>query len=198
MLVKQISFSGSKHRNKEKKGHEDCVGDTKKSPTRSPSNSQHVNGNMHLHHPLNPLTPKAHSTFSFISQTIPQILSLSLQVLLLLPPTPSTSKHPYYSFTLSLLLFLTTPSMAATTAMYEPIKANPLLQEFDFPLLDVVEAKHIGSRIHALLKNLEYFVLFFLRSFKVFCVMAICLVILLECYFKGGHLCTHIMFDDYK
>lgn len=77
--------------------------------------------------------------------------------------------HPYYSFTLSLFLFLSAPSMAATTAMYEPIKANPLLQEFDFPSLDVVEAKH---RIHALLKNLEYFVLLFLGSFKVFWVIA--------------------------
>nr|POE76618.1 organellar oligopeptidase a, chloroplastic/mitochondrial [Quercus suber] len=39
--------------------------------------------------------------------------------------------------------------------MEESIESNPLLQDFDFPPFDVVEAKHVRPGIRALLKKLE-------------------------------------------
>ncbi|KAI4328105.1 hypothetical protein L6164_020489 [Bauhinia variegata] len=49
---------------------------------------------------------------------------------------------------------LSAPSMAAS-GLEENIEGNPLLQDFDFPPFDVVEAKHVRSGIRALLKKLE-------------------------------------------
>ncbi|KAI4314451.1 hypothetical protein L6164_027359 [Bauhinia variegata] len=43
----------------------------------------------------------------------------------------------------------------AASALEENIEGNPLLQDFDFPPFDVVEAKHVRPGIRALLKILE-------------------------------------------
>ncbi|KAJ7953486.1 Oligopeptidase A [Quillaja saponaria] len=50
--------------------------------------------------------------------------------------------------------FVSASSMA-TTALDENIEANPLLQDFDFPPFDAVEAKHVRPGIRTLLKKLE-------------------------------------------
>ncbi|KAF3439158.1 hypothetical protein FNV43_RR17433 [Rhamnella rubrinervis] len=50
---------------------------------------------------------------------------------------------------------LSAPSMAASAAVDETINSNPLLQDFDFPPFDVVEAKHVRPGIRTLLKKLE-------------------------------------------
>ncbi|KAF7829255.1 putative cytosolic oligopeptidase A [Senna tora] len=47
-----------------------------------------------------------------------------------------------------------TPSMAATSLEETP-EGNPLLEDFDFPPFDVVEAKHVRPGIRAILKKLE-------------------------------------------
>ncbi|KAJ4840424.1 hypothetical protein Tsubulata_009264 [Turnera subulata] len=85
--------------------------------------------------------PKSHpcplwsSSFSFCLQTLHKTT----------PTTPLTrSLSPCYSS-------LSAPSMAAASAA----DSNPLLQDFDFPPFDVVEAKHVRPGIRALLKNLE-------------------------------------------
>lgn len=70
----------------------------------------------------------------------------------------STSRAPSLSRYCSSLSAL---SMAAATAVGEPIEANPLIGDFDFPPFDVVEAKHVRPGIRTLLKNLVCFVLFF-------------------------------------
>lgn len=48
---------------------------------------------------------------------------------------------------------LSSPSMAAPQVDETP-EGNPLLQDFDFPPFDVVEAKHVRPGIRVLLKNL--------------------------------------------
>ncbi|CAB4299372.1 unnamed protein product [Prunus armeniaca] len=45
--------------------------------------------------------------------------------------------------------------MASSTSLDEALGANPLLQDFDFPPFDVVDAKHVRPGIRALLKKLE-------------------------------------------
>ena len=44
----------------------------------------------------------------------------------------------------------------AATPMDESIEGNPLLQDFDFPPFDSVEAKHVRPGIRALLKKLVW------------------------------------------
>ncbi|GLT44192.1 hypothetical protein SLA2020_181050 [Shorea laevis] len=57
----------------------------------------------------------------------------------------------------SSLSSLSPPSMAAATAasLGEDIQGNPLLQDFEFPPFDAVEAMHVRPAIRALLKTLE-------------------------------------------
>ena len=65
----------------------------------------------------------------------------------------STTPLPFYhshTFTCS---SLSSPSMAATP-LDESTEGNPLLQDFDFPPFDSVEAKHVRPGIRALLKKL--------------------------------------------
>ncbi|XWS41685.1 hypothetical protein CRYUN_Cryun17cG0103800 [Craigia yunnanensis] len=45
--------------------------------------------------------------------------------------------------------------MASSASVDENIESNPLLQDFDFPPFDVVEAKQVRPGIRALLKKLE-------------------------------------------
>ncbi|ONI01917.1 hypothetical protein PRUPE_6G167100 [Prunus persica] len=45
--------------------------------------------------------------------------------------------------------------MASSASLDEALGANPLLQDFDFPPFDVVDAKHVRPGIRALLKKLE-------------------------------------------
>ncbi|XP_034219973.1 organellar oligopeptidase A, chloroplastic/mitochondrial-like isoform X2 [Prunus dulcis] len=45
--------------------------------------------------------------------------------------------------------------MASSSSLDEALGANPLLQDFDFPPFDVVDAKHVRPGIRALLKKLE-------------------------------------------
>ncbi|GMI68734.1 thimet metalloendopeptidase 2 [Hibiscus trionum] len=45
--------------------------------------------------------------------------------------------------------------MASSVSVGDNIESNPLLQDFDFPPFDVVEAKHVRPGIRALLKKLE-------------------------------------------
>ncbi|MBA0803290.1 hypothetical protein Gohar_013522, partial [Gossypium harknessii] len=45
--------------------------------------------------------------------------------------------------------------MASSASVDDNIESNPLLQDFDFPPFDVVEAKHVRPGIRALLKKLE-------------------------------------------
>ncbi|KAF5463175.1 hypothetical protein F2P56_019111 [Juglans regia] len=65
----------------------------------------------------------------------------------------STSTAPSLSYSCS---SLSAPSMAAAAAVDPPpIGVNPLLQDFEFPPFDVVEAKHVCPGIRAILKKLE-------------------------------------------
>ncbi|KAK8488001.1 hypothetical protein V6N13_028997 [Hibiscus sabdariffa] len=45
--------------------------------------------------------------------------------------------------------------MPSSTPVDDNIESNPLLQDFDFPPFDIVEAKHVRPGIRALLKKLE-------------------------------------------
>ncbi|MBA0562631.1 hypothetical protein Golob_007661, partial [Gossypium lobatum] len=47
------------------------------------------------------------------------------------------------------------PSMASSFTVDDSIGSNPLLQDFDFPPFDIVEAKHVRPGIRALLKKVE-------------------------------------------
>nr|XP_011466617.1 PREDICTED: probable cytosolic oligopeptidase A [Fragaria vesca subsp. vesca] len=46
-------------------------------------------------------------------------------------------------------------SMAASAAVDQALSSNPLLQDFDFPPFDAVDASHVRPAIRALLKKLE-------------------------------------------
>lgn len=82
------------------------------------------------------------SSFSFCTRTLQK----------------STSAAPSLSYSCS---SLSAPSMAAAAAADPPpIGVNPLLQDFEFPPFDVVEAKHVCPGIRAILKKLVCFVLF--------------------------------------
>ena len=74
------------------------------------------------------------SSFSFCLQTFHHSTSPSLS-----------------SSSFSACSFLSSPSMASID---ENIETNPLLQDFDFPPFDIVEAKHVRPGIRALLKKL--------------------------------------------
>ncbi|XVE86900.1 hypothetical protein DITRI_Ditri18aG0072800 [Diplodiscus trichospermus] len=50
---------------------------------------------------------------------------------------------------------LSPPTMASSASIDENIESNPLLQDFDFPPFDIVEAKHVRPGIRALLKKLD-------------------------------------------
>ncbi|GMI68732.1 thimet metalloendopeptidase 1, organellar oligopeptidase [Hibiscus trionum] len=66
------------------------------------------------------------------------------------------STSPYlYSSSFSSCSSLSPPSMASSVSVGDNIESNPLLQDFDFPPFDVVEAKHVRPGIRALLKKLE-------------------------------------------
>ncbi|CAB4314381.1 unnamed protein product [Prunus armeniaca] len=60
---------------------------------------------------------------------------------------PSLSSRPCSS--------LSATAMASSASVDEALEANPLLQDFDFPPFDVVDAKHVRPGIRALLKKLE-------------------------------------------
>ncbi|XP_039036513.1 probable cytosolic oligopeptidase A [Hibiscus syriacus] len=47
------------------------------------------------------------------------------------------------------------PPMASSASVGDNIESNPLLEDFDFPPFDVVEAQHVRPGIRALLKKLE-------------------------------------------
>ncbi|PPD94849.1 hypothetical protein GOBAR_DD08130 [Gossypium barbadense] len=47
------------------------------------------------------------------------------------------------------------PSMASSFTVDDSVGSNPLLQDFDFPPFDIVEAKHVRPGIRALLKKVE-------------------------------------------
>ncbi|XP_022740421.1 probable cytosolic oligopeptidase A [Durio zibethinus] len=78
------------------------------------------------------------SSFSFCLQTFHRSTS------------PSLSSSSFSSCS-----SLSPPSMASSASVDENIESNPLLQDFDFPPFDVVEANHVRPGIHALLKKLE-------------------------------------------
>ncbi|KAF3437113.1 hypothetical protein FNV43_RR19866 [Rhamnella rubrinervis] len=63
-------------------------------------------------------------------------------------------------FAINLLLFSLCAINGDSAAVDETINSNPLLQDIDFPLFNVVEAKCVGSRIHTLLKKLVRSLLF--------------------------------------
>ncbi|KAK4585034.1 hypothetical protein RGQ29_022626 [Quercus rubra] len=75
--------------------------------------------------------------------------SLCLQILHKSTITNPTSFRSHSSFSCS-----STP-LSPSLPMEESIENNPLLQDFDFPPFDVVEAKHVRPGIRALLKKLE-------------------------------------------
>nr|XP_023879715.1 probable cytosolic oligopeptidase A [Quercus suber] len=75
--------------------------------------------------------------------------SLCLQTLHKSTITNPTSFLSHSSFSCS-----STP-LSPSLPMEESIESNPLLQDFDFPPFDVVEAKHVRPGIRALLKKLE-------------------------------------------
>lgn len=62
-----------------------------------------------------------------------------------------TTTYPSLSHSCS---SFTAPSMASTASVDENIQNNPLLQDFDFPPFDVVEAKNVRLGIRTLLKKL--------------------------------------------
>ncbi|KAJ4714605.1 putative Oligopeptidase A [Melia azedarach] len=66
----------------------------------------------------------------------------------------TTSSHSFSSTSISCPASL---SMAAATAAVDEVSLqdNPLLQDFEFPPFDVIDAKHVRPGIRALLKNLE-------------------------------------------
>ena len=74
--------------------------------------------------------------------------SLCLQTLHKSTITNPTSFRSHSSFSCS-----STP-LSPSLPMEESIENNPLLQDFDFPPFDVVEAKHVRPGIRALLKKL--------------------------------------------
>ena len=74
--------------------------------------------------------------------------SLCLQTLHKSTITNPTSFRSHSSFSCS-----STP-LSHSLPMEESIENNPLLQDFDFPPFDVVEAKHVRPGIRALLKKL--------------------------------------------
>ncbi|KAK7850376.1 organellar oligopeptidase a [Quercus suber] len=74
--------------------------------------------------------------------------SLCLQTLHKSTITNPTSFLSHSSFSCS-----STP-LSPSLPMEESIESNPLLQDFDFPPFDVVEAKHVRPGIRALLKKL--------------------------------------------
>ncbi|PON97095.1 Peptidase M3A/M3B [Trema orientale] len=61
--------------------------------------------------------------------------------------SPSSRSHSCSSLSAS--------SMATAAALDESLHSNPLLQDFDFPPFDAVEASHVRPGIRALLKKLE-------------------------------------------
>ncbi|TYJ04404.1 hypothetical protein E1A91_A12G089700v1 [Gossypium mustelinum] len=68
------------------------------------------------------------------------------------------STSPYLSsssFSFSSCSSFSPPSMASSFTVDDSIGSNPLLQDFDFPPFDIVEAKHVRPGIRALLKKLE-------------------------------------------
>ncbi|XP_048334773.2 organellar oligopeptidase A, chloroplastic/mitochondrial isoform X2 [Ziziphus jujuba] len=83
------------------------------------------------------------------------------------PPLPSlfsilhnsitSSSSSSVSVSVSVSSLSAAPSMATTsaTASDDSIHSNPLLQDFDFPPFDVVEAKHVRPGVRSLLKKLE-------------------------------------------
>lgn len=74
--------------------------------------------------------------------------SLCLQTLHKSTITSPTSFLSHSSFSCSATL------LSSSLPMEESIENNPLLQDFDFPPFDVVEAKHVRPGIRALLKKL--------------------------------------------
>ncbi|XP_002527223.3 probable cytosolic oligopeptidase A [Ricinus communis] len=90
--------------------------------------------------------PKSHpcplwsASFSFCLQ------SLHKSSTPIISAAPSLSFSPCYS---------SLSSMAAATTTDISLQSNPLLQDFEFPPFDVVEADHVRPGIRALLKKLE-------------------------------------------
>lgn len=58
--------------------------------------------------------------------------------------------------------------MASSASVDEAFGTNPLLQDFDFPPFDVVDAKHVRPGIRALLKKLVSYLSFW--DFMIFFV----------------------------
>lgn len=80
----------------------------------------------------------------------------------------TTSSHSFSSTSISCPASL---SMAAATAAVDEVSLqdNPLLQDFEFPPFDVIDAKHVRPGIRALLKNLVLVLSFiFIISFIFF------------------------------
>ncbi|GAV74746.1 Peptidase_M3 domain-containing protein [Cephalotus follicularis] len=94
--------------------------------------------------PKSPICPLWSSSFSLCLQKLRKSTSSS-------PLTPTAISPLYCSASLS------APSMDATAASArdEGLESNPLLQDFEFPPFDAVEAKHVRPGIRALLKKLE-------------------------------------------
>ncbi|XVF61468.1 hypothetical protein PTKIN_Ptkin08bG0131700 [Pterospermum kingtungense] len=107
-------------------------------------------------------------SFSLLSRSIHPILKRSPfssspphfnpKLLLKSHPCPFWSSFQYSappSFSSSSFSACSSLSMASSASANESIESNPLLQDFDFPPFDVVEAKHVRPGILALLKKLE-------------------------------------------
>lgn len=90
------------------------------------------------------------ASFSFCLQSLHKSTSPSV--------FPSRSFSPCYSS-------FSSPSIAAPD---ETLHSNPLLQDFQFPPFDVVEAKHVRPGIRALLKKL-------VCCFDIFSCFGICI-----------------------
>ncbi|KAF3954589.1 hypothetical protein CMV_020088 [Castanea mollissima] len=72
---------------------------------------------------------------------------LSISISLLITNPTSFLSHSSFSCSATLL--------SSSLPVEESIENNPLLQDFDFPPFDVVEAKHVRPGIRALSKKLE-------------------------------------------
>lgn len=102
----------------------------------------------------------------------------------------STSAAPSLSYSCS---SLSASSMAAAAAADPPpIGVNPLLQDFEFPPFDVVEAKHVCPGIRALLKKLVCIFLLVLPIllwfFGFYLLFFVSLVFFLLCLWALGSL----------
>ncbi|KAM2729072.1 hypothetical protein EV1_000509 [Malus domestica] len=80
--------------------------------------------------------------------------SPSFSFCLATPHKPTTPTIPSSLSTRS-CSSLSATAMAASAAADEALAANPLLQDFDFPPFDVIDAQHVRPGIRALLKKLE-------------------------------------------